>query len=526
AVPVATGPSGAAAPGADPALGPGLDDARPNIVVIMADDMRADEVAYMPNLQRLLGEQGVTFENSFSPHPLCCPARASFLSGQYTHNHEVWWNGKGFGFRAFDDSRTFATALSAAGYNTAFLGKYLNGYGVQPPHGERNGVSSGTYVPPGWTDWRGAVESRDDEHPDSGSAYRYYDTTLNDNGTWRSSGGKYQTRQLGDETTDMLSELTRSPKPFLLWASYLAPHTGAPREADDPRPFEWNGKQTGAQTPARPPSVRGMFDDIITDVPGADEETDVGDKPRWLAERAPLNDDARASLLTLARQRAESLQVLDSQVGRTVHALERAGELDNTLVVFTSDNGFLMGEHRILRGKILPYEPSLRVPTLMRGPGIPAGQTRTDPVSTIDFAPTLLAAAGVRPDLAMDGVSVLDTARDGDRGWDRAVFTETGPWPFSDPDYWDDVRMLDEPEGPSPLRFQQGLRTPRWFYSELATGERELYDLRADPGQLDNIVDRPGYADQVRRLARQLDRMRDCAGPSCARPMPASLRSR
>jgi N-acetylglucosamine-6-sulfatase len=127
---------------------------QPNVVVVMADDMRVDDLEFAPHLRRLVAEQGVTFENSFSPFPLCCPARASFLTGQYAHNHKVFWHEPPFGYGAFDDSRTLATALQDAGYRTGFIGKYLNRYGIDDS--KVTGAPSYSYVPEGWTDWRGS----------------------------------------------------------------------------------------------------------------------------------------------------------------------------------------------------------------------------------------------------------------------------------------------------------------------------------------------------------------------------------
>jgi N-acetylglucosamine-6-sulfatase len=497
---------------------------RPNIVVITADDMREDELRWMPLTRRLLGAEGVRFVNAFSPHSLCCPARASFLSGQYTHNHGVWANRPPHGgFQAFDDTRTVATRLAEVGYDTVFLGKYLNGYGRSPaPDGSAE--DSFGYVPPGWVDWRGSVDGpRGWDHPDAGGTYRYFDTTLNVNGMLQGNPGRYQTRVFAGETEDIVAERARSPRPFFLWASYVAPHIGTPAEPDDPEPVARTGGEDHlVRTPARPARVRGMYDSMLLADPTLEDTTDVRGKPFFLRERPAVNEEERAAILTLARQRAESLHVLDQAVARTVTALEDAGVLEDTVVVFTSDNGYFLGEHRMRQGKNLPYEPSLRVPVLVRGPGIPAGEERADPFLTMDFAPTLLELAGARRDAAMDGVSRLASARDEDAGWTRPVFAETGP---NVPFHRDDApELLDRPEGPSSFRFGQGVRTPRWLYVEHASAERELYDVRTDPEQRHNRVSDPALADVTRRLARVLDRLRTCAGQSCADPLPASLR--
>ncbi len=496
-------------PGSPALLPPGLPGERPNIVVVMADDMREDELDLMPNVQRWIADRGVHFANAFSPYPLCCPARSSFLTGQYTHNHGVWSNKPPYGFLAFDDSSTLATDLSAAGYRTAMLGKYLNGYGDEPVPGNP-AADLLRYVPPGWQDWRGAVRG----------TYNYRHTALNVNGSLRRSGGFYQTRFLGRQTADEVADLARSPRPFFLWASYVAPHIGLPGEPDDPEDVqEIHGREVRVSTPARPPDVAGGFDGMRGDLPRIRLEPDRTDKPGFVRDRPSLDTQDLDALRMLIEQRAEALKVLDQEVGDTIAALRAAGELDNTLVVFLSDNGYLLGEHGVLQGKLLPYEPSLRVPILMAGPGIPHGVTRRDPAMILDLAPTFLDIAGARSTRTMDGVSLLDMARNGDQGWTRPVFTESRPHPVPATAR----ALLDLPEGPSRLRFTQGVRVPRYLYVEHATREKELYDLRRDPDELENVVTSARYERVVAELARVLERMRTCSGSSCAAPLPPEL---
>ncbi len=215
---------------------------------------------------------------------------------------------------------------------------------------------------------------------------------------------------------------------------------------------------------------------------------------------------------------------MDRQVQLTIRTLKQSGELDNTYVVFTSDNGYFLGEHRMRQGKILPYEPSLRVPLMIRGPGIPRGEVRTDPFTMIDFAPTIAAAAGVQGPPTIDGVSLLDVAKNGDRGWTRGILTETGPRAVSQDEEESD-NFLVSSTGPSPLRFSQGVRTGDYLYVEHASRERELYDLRSDPREVTNLVDRPAMRDFVRRLAHELDVLRNCRGTGCQQPLPPSLRT-
>jgi arylsulfatase A-like enzyme len=500
---------------------------RPNVLVMMMDDMRDDDLQFMPNVQRLITDQGIRFTNMFSPHPLCCPARASFVSGLYSHNHQVWSHKTPFGFRMFDDRETLPRWLHEnGGYDTAFVGKYLNGYGRQ----ERlDGSSSLRYVPPGWTDWRPSVDNVREE-PDArhlqGGTYRYFDTTLSDNGVLEPHQGVYQTNLYSDITQEVIRREARGPRPFFMQTAFATPHVGSPKEKDDPKAFlRSDGWRQTWQNPARPKYVKGRFDQRIQRIPPWLDREDVADKPVFIKNQPPLVDIEKKAILEDYRQRVEALSVVDDEVANIIATLRRTGELDNTYVMFTSDNGFFLGEHRRRQGKIIAYDPSLRVPLVMRGPGIPRGEERRDPFLMIDFAPTILAATGVTTDQPLDGVSMLDVARYGDDGWTRPIFTETGPRELSD-DTLTRTSLLQRTRGPSSLRFSQGVRTGRYLYVEHASRDTELYDMRRDPRQLTNLVERPRYAAVVRVLARQLDRLRECEGTECSTPLPRSLQTR
>ncbi|NYJ03573.1 arylsulfatase A-like enzyme [Nocardioides thalensis] len=502
------------------------DATKPNIVVITLDDMRADDLQWMPRTRALIGDQGVTFEHAYSSYPLCCPARSSFLTGQHAHNHEVWSHLEPYGFKTLRDAEALPVWLQDAGYDTVFFGKYLNGYGVQPaPDG--SAADSRRYIPPGWSDWQGALDGGPGPgEPLAGGTYRFFNTTLNDNGTFALQPGVYQSDAFANLTETIVAEQAAADGPFFLWANYVAPHHGQPGEADDPAPITRDdGKVTDFQTTARPPRWRNTLDEELTVAPGAAGEDDVSDKPFFIRTLPPLNDAEQAGLLETARQRAEALGATDEAVARTITALEASGELDDTLVVLTSDNGYFLGEHRIRQGKTLPYEPALNVPLLVRGPGIPASEVRSDPFTTTDFAPTLLAAAGVDVDWPFDGVSLLEVARHGDQGWRRGVLTETGPRNV--------IANLDESGPPLQLRrgdreslsYSTGVRTARYLYVEHADGFRELYDMESDPAQVRNVVDLPAYADDVAALAKYLRDLRLCKGGSCAKPLPRSLQA-
>jgi N-acetylglucosamine-6-sulfatase len=504
-----------------------LQQSRPNIVMIMVDDMRADDIRYMPWTRRLIGRRGVDFRNSFAPYPLCCPARASVLTGQYTHNHRVFDVKRPYGFTSFDDSSTLATWLRRAGYSTAYLGKYLNGYGRMPKPGTERGKSL-RYVPPGWMTWRASLDGGLGDRPDAGNTYDYYDTTLSRDGRgFDNYEGRYQTHVYGELSEQIIRTRAASDKPFFFYASYTAPHNGRPIEPGDPR-FETrdDGARSWFATPARPPSVRGMFDGVIDAAPGAYwDDPDFSDKPEYLAALPPINDAERVAMLEKTRQRAESLHVVDLQVKRTIDALRRSGELEETMVLFTSDNGYFLGEQRIRQGKIFPHEASLRVPLLVRGPGIPAGQDRFDPFTSIDFAPTLAQLAGVRPGVDVDGVSMLRVARRGDRGWKRAVLTETGPGSVIRAADESGIPLEVDDPGPRDIRWAIGIRTDRYLYVDLASGEEELYDMAVDPHQYVNLVDDESSAPVLARLRAELHRMRACDADVCSARMAPSLRT-
>lgn len=509
AEPAVTASPGAPAPG---------QSSRPNIVMVMADDMRTDDVRFMPNVRRLIGGSGLTFRNSFSPYPLCCPARASFLTGRYAHNHKVLSHETPWGFKAFDDRRTLATALNAAGYNTGFLGKYLNGYGAQDSL--VTGGPSFRYVPRGWTDWYGAPDRPPNSGYDSGGTYNYRHTIFNINGRIDDTHrGQYQTDVLGAFSRKLVRKYHRSPKPFFLYLSPVAPHFGLPDEDDDPNPTTAGGRPF--KTPARPPWVRGRFDTAIpraSGLPtnGGPSEGDVSDKPRPLSQKPPLTRAVRSAALTLTRQRAEALYVLDGQVKRLIKTLKATGEYRNTVIMFTSDNGYFLGEHRLPQGKLRPHEPSLRVPFLVAGKGIAPG-TRFDPVTTQGVTATIAEIAGATMPFPQDGLSVTPSfARD--QGWKVPVLTEAV----------DGSRIFrSAASGKAPgfddARNTIGVRTPRWKYVRYSTGDAELYDLDADPNELRNRFRDPAYAAVREDLEKLWLAYKDCVGASCLAEMPAHL---
>lgn len=492
---------------------------RPNILVIEADDLRSDELKFMPNVRRLIAARGLSFENSFAPYPLCCPSRASFLSGKYAHNHHVLSHVSPFGFKSFDDHQTLATELQNVGYQTALVGKYLNGYARQHQFGSNK--PSLRYVPPGWTQWMaGSDHVFPASSPYKGGTYSYFSMTQNINGKVVPHHGRYSTNLLGGQTRGVLGKFGATKKPWFIWWTPVAPHFGSPREPDDPaRIPRSDGKPQKFKTPARPSWVKGRFDSAITHALGTPEfgpaESDMSDKPRYLRNTPEMQPAEQDALTAVSRQRAESIYVLDRQVGRTLQELRRSGQYDSTIIVFTSDNGYFLGEHRKRTGKILPQEPSLRVPFLIAGPGIEHGK-RYDPITTIDLAPTFASYAGMKAMPDADGISLVPTIENGDRGWTRPVVTEgmIGGFP----------RRVDRPGFHTALN-TRGIRTARYKYVKYATGEVELYDLKTDPLELESRQDDPAYDGIQRRLDALWTRYINCKQTSCAKPMPRRFRS-
>jgi N-acetylglucosamine-6-sulfatase len=456
--------------------------AAPNVVVIETDDQTAADMSVMPRTRELIGDAGVTFDDSIVTLSQCCPSRATLLTGRYTHNHGVLsasiFNFGGVEF--FDPSETLAVWLQRAGYATTLVGKYMNGYGLLDQTG----------VPPGWTEWHGLLGY---------STYRFYGYTFNHDGQLQKYGfgaEDYQTDEITRLSEEVVRRRAADERPFFLWTTYVAPHASAQR-------LDLFRTPPGALAhPA--PRHRNAFFGAALPTNEAFNEADVSDKPAAIRRRMPLKRGQLRRLRIRWQRRAESLLAVDEGVARIVQALRDAGELDDTLLVFTSDNGFILGEHRIVKGKIVPYEASVAVPLLIRGPGVPHGARRSQLVWNGDLAPTILEAAGARAPWDPDGASLWPLLRDPAAGLDRAVLLEGPP----------------EPDRARPIPRFTGVRTDRYLYVEYLNGERELYDVRRDPRQLENLVRKPRYRPVKQRLARHLEALRDCSGSGCRRPLP------
>ena len=442
---------------------------RPNVIVIETDD-QSDSLTGMSSVQSLLAARGTTFANSYAAYPLCCPSRATFLTGQYSHNNGVISTDLIKGYGALDQANTLPVWLRRAGYRTAMVGKYLNGYGVDD--GFPEALPDARQVPPGWTDWFSLTAGQDQ---------RRYSYRLNENGRVRYYGtapGDYVTDVLASKAIGVIKERAPSPKPFFLWFTPTAPHgeSGLPAGAlRDPTPAPRHlGRFEGASIP-RTPSFN---------------EADVSDKPGYIAATEPLTPAEIDTLDVRYRSQLESLLAVDEAVKRIVGRVRKAGDSRRTYFIFTSDNGLQMGAHRLLFKAHL-YEESTRVPLIVRGPGFPAGVVRSQLVSNVDLAPTITALAKAVPTHAMDGRSLVPVAQSPSASSDRDLLLE------------------------SYQTGAAGVRSGRWAYIEHLSGDRELYDLATDPLQLDNAYGEPGHGAVTATLAARLAEIRDCGGRAC-----------
>ncbi len=445
--------------------------AKPNIVFVLTDDLSWNLVSHMQHV-RQMRRDGVTFTRYFVTDSLCCPSRSSIFTGRFPHNTKVITNmPPDGGYQVFHQRReersTFATTLSKAGYRTAFMGKYLNGYNP-----------SSLLVPNGWSDWRGA-----------GNAYAEFNYDLNENGTLFHYGNTPQ-----DYLTDVIAAKGRSfinaaadaHKPFILELSTFAPHapfTPAPRHAalfpslKSPKGPAYNAAVTGA--------------------------------PHWLAGHAPLGTPAIRRTNQRFRKRVRSIQAVDEMIASIQLTLAARGLADDTYIVFTSDNGFHLGEHRLRQGKQTAFDTDIRVPLIVVGPGVPKGRTIRSLAQNVDLRPTFSRLGGAKVPRIVDGRS-LGSLFHGKkpRRWRRAVLIEHhGPdTRGADPD-----RQSDNPTS------YEAIRLSRSVYVEYRGGDREYYNIARDPNELHNTYNHLSKSKR-RKLHRMLTRLKRCRGAKrCAR---------
>jgi len=432
---------------------------RPNIVLILTDDQRWDSLAELPTTNALPFRR---YTRSFVVDPMCCPSRASTLTGR-TPNHtgvDSLLEGA-----QLDERKTFATMLHAAGYRTVFAGKYLNGF----PFGR------GSYTPPGWDAFYGFDK-----------AANYYDYSLVENGKRVSYGNQptdYSTDVLSGKVVDAIDGAAPD-RPLLVEFAPNAPH------------------RAGLLDPIPAPRDLGVCANTAFPLPANFNARDLVSEPAWMGGEAPKS---AATAARLRRATCETLRGVDDAISAIFDALRRTGRLDNTYVVVTSDNGYHFGEHRLFEKGDL-YDESIRVPLLVRGPGVAAGNDDRL-TSNIDLASTFLDWAQVAPPARFfDGHSFAASARGATGAGPSAVLLRgcrTGGIAAGAPAACGN--------NPSNMGKNWGVRTARYAYVEYAGGYRQLFDVVVDPGEVRNLAPNPAYAATLATLHQRLATLR--AGP-------------
>jgi N-acetylglucosamine-6-sulfatase len=545
--------AGAAAPEETP-LNP--NGSPPSFVVIQTDDQTLDGLyatftafpgaattRSMPNTLDLIAKRGMTFNRYYVPYPLCCPSRVSLLTGRYAHNNGVKGNVQpnggyfGFSFRAAA-SNNIATWLQGAGYRTIHVGKFLNGYGDEP-------YDNGTSVPPGWSSWHTVLKADTDHY--------FYGYTLNQNGQLSEpygESGSWETREYGlrdpfgcpfepiEErpclyATDIFNWIARGEmlatppeQPFYLQLDYTAPHGDFRKPAGPepaPRHYDWFKG-------ARHPHNRSEGFD----------EGNVTDKPRFIRDADHLSPSEKRAYRVYYQKQLDSLRAVDDGVKQVIDTLGQMHRLRNTYVIFTSDNGFFFGEHRLLGGKFLAYEPATHLPFLIRGPGIAQGSSTGELAANIDVAPTILELAGVEATKSIDGRSLVPFLRDPELRTRRPIlfesFVETndvnaqgGISTAGTSAAGTDGARVSSAAGQSgkatasllaPPKDYAGIRLGPYKYIAWPSGEKELYNINKDPNELNNIVKDPNYYPIRNFLHRQMKRFTSCVGRECREVTP------
>jgi arylsulfatase A-like enzyme len=435
----------------------------PNIVFVMADDLDERSMEDLDSLSQLMGStNGTTFQNAYVTDPLCCPSRATILRGQYPHNHTILGNTppRGGGEQKFRDlgrdRSTVATWLKGAGYRTSYIGKYMNGYG----DGE-------LYIPPGWDEW--FVLNGRPSLPD-----------VNDNGQSITITG-HSTDVFAQEASDFITSSSRNPEPFFAVVATSAPHI----------------------PPAVAERYQGAFADTPLPQPLNFDEEDILDKPQWLQQYPELSQEQIDELEQLYRERLRSMLSVEDLLEKIIATLDQTGELYNTYIFFTSDNGYHFGNHRLYpAAKETPYEEDIGVPLMVRGPAVPTGVPRQELVLNNDFAPTIAELAGASTPPFVDGRSFAPLLTGSAPYPSRSAFLEEG---------W----VLTEPLPQSIAPTYKGIHTQKYMFTEYVdTGEHELYDLVADPLQLESL---PQVDNQqlYSTLQARLDALRACSRAVC-----------
>lgn len=488
----AAAPAASAEPGADP-----------NIVFILADDMSANQMQFMPRTQRLIFDRGASFTHYFTNVSICCPARASLYTGRYAHNTGIYTNGYPGGFYGYEQrglsERAFPKLLQDGGYTTALLGKFMNGYVADPDY--PGAQYDPTYRSAGWTEW--AVPFRGQYQG------RRYDINVNGEILRKEGERDFLSDYLNRRATRLIRANTDGGGLMIELSDY-GPHNPAPAspiERGDARVRERAMTAVYPRTPAF-------------------NEADVRDKPDYIQKMPRLTRLQKQVIDQKWRQRALSLATLDRHVGEVWRAVRRTGQLDNTYFVFTSDNGYHLGEYRMAEGKSSEYDTDVRLPLGIAGPGIAAGTVVDDLVGNIDLAPTFLDMAGLAPPPEMDGLSALPLVRRDPQAPTRELFLfQKGFARYAQPGEVGEpaTRIAEKTDASVPRFLATAARGYRYVLYDgdssaptidaevngrsFRAGAEAFYDVGADPHQIDNLAADPSRMTPVQQEV--FSRMRD-----------------
>jgi arylsulfatase A-like enzyme len=471
--------------------------AKPNVILFVTDDQTVRDMLALPRTQAHIGGGGATFERAYASFPLCCPSRITLQTGQHAHNHGVLGNTPpSGGYGKFNDKNALPVWLQAAGYRTVHIGKMPNGFGsISPPQ-----AGFGPF--PAGGEFYGFT----------GPSSAYTGFTLNENGVFTNyNQDEYQTDVYALKASRAIDDHARlyANAPLYMQLQFFAPH--------DPSTAALRHQGYFASQPV--PTDKSY------------NEKDVRDKPPWVRRINRLGGGLRSKIATRYRGRLETLLAVDEAINQIMNTLASRGMLSNSYIIFTSDNGFMQGQHRLHQGKFVPYEPSIQVPLLIRGPGITPGTVSSEPVSNVDLTATIIEAAGAVPGLVQDGRSILPYARDTSLRTTRPILLETGP-----PGAIGEVATASG--GRRKVRFSKyvknldldgaaqiaravtapryrAIRTDRYLLVKYGDGGRELYDMRRDPLQVNSVYEDPRYVQVRKFLIKKLAALQPCIGTGC-----------
>jgi N-acetylglucosamine-6-sulfatase len=482
---------------------------KPNVIMFTTDDQTVRDMAAMPRTQELIGNQGSSFPKAYVSMPLCCPSRITVQTGQYAHNHGVMGNTPpAGGYSKFNDKNALPVWLQSAGYRTIHIGKMPNGFGVQ---------TNEAYVPPGWGPFAAGVSpaSRGEFYAFIKPASAYFGFSMNENGILRQYGDHdYQTDVYADLAVDRIKNhfFHHSGDPLYMQVQFFAPHDpadAAPRHSD-------------------------AFSTTPLPIDKSFNEKQVKDKPGWIRVIRRFGGGLISKIQARYQRRLASLLAVDEAIDRITNELNVQGALGNTYILFTSDNGFMQGQHRLHQGKFAPYEPSIQVPLLLRGPGIPSGSRPRAAVWNGDITATILKIADAKAGLTQDGRSLLPYARDPALRSTRPLLIETGPpgatnepgTPVSATSararYSKYVKNLDLDRTAQIARAivapkYRAIHANRYVLVKYSNGNREMYDLKRDRLQLKSIYKDSRYRRVRRYMLKKLAFLSKCVGADCTR---------